>query len=216
MIKKLAKKYGLNLDPLNGDFWELPQRKGQLIIKHDACVKIQHKEGIKLVSMELPLATPDSVCVMVTMSKPTKEGEITHTTLGEANHQNCKNQYKFAMAQKRAIDRCVLQLINAYEYGVYSDSEAEEFNLPIDKKIKDSDSFLKLLESERYSPKLRRDAIAKWGDIKSQEGVDQMLHQMDIFVNKEGWDNSKPNDPKLEDENTTAENKHLQQIKMEV
>ena len=31
------------------------------------------------------------------------------------------------MAEKRGIDRCVLKLINAYEYGVYSEVEADNF-----------------------------------------------------------------------------------------
>ena len=31
------------------------------------------------------------------------------------------------MGEKRGIDRCILKLINAYEYGVYSDSEADNF-----------------------------------------------------------------------------------------
>ena len=31
------------------------------------------------------------------------------------------------MAEKRGIDRAVLKLINAYEYGIYSDVEADDF-----------------------------------------------------------------------------------------
>ena len=34
------------------------------------------------------------------------------------------------MAEKRCIDRCILKLINAYEYGIYSDSEADSFKKP--------------------------------------------------------------------------------------
>jgi hypothetical protein len=31
------------------------------------------------------------------------------------------------MAEKRLKDRLILKLINAYEYGIYSDSEADNF-----------------------------------------------------------------------------------------
>ena len=31
------------------------------------------------------------------------------------------------MAEKRGIDRCVLKLINAYEYGIKSEEEADDF-----------------------------------------------------------------------------------------
>ena len=46
---------------------------------------------------------------------------------GEASPKNCKAPYPFAMAEKRLKDRLVLKLINAYEYGIYSDSEADNF-----------------------------------------------------------------------------------------
>ena len=46
---------------------------------------------------------------------------------GEANALNCTNNYYLAMAQKRACDRVILKLINAYEYGIYSDVEADDF-----------------------------------------------------------------------------------------
>ena len=48
-------------------------------------------------------------------------------TTGEANALNCTAEYYFAMAEKRGKDRLILKLINAYEYGIYSDVEAEDF-----------------------------------------------------------------------------------------
>ena len=48
-------------------------------------------------------------------------------TTGEANALNCTNEYYFAMAEKRGKDRVILKLINAYEYGIYSDVEADSF-----------------------------------------------------------------------------------------
>ena len=48
-------------------------------------------------------------------------------TTGEANALNCTNEYLFAMSEKRAKDRLILKLINAYEYAIYSDVEADDF-----------------------------------------------------------------------------------------
>lgn len=46
---------------------------------------------------------------------------------GEANATNCTSNYYFSMALKRAQDRVILKLINAYQYGIYSDVEADDF-----------------------------------------------------------------------------------------
>ena len=54
-------------------------------------------------------------------------------TTGEANGLNCQSEYYMAMAEKRGKDRVVLKLINAYEYGIYSDTEADDFQ-KVDKK----------------------------------------------------------------------------------
>ncbi len=48
-------------------------------------------------------------------------------TTGEANALNCTAEYYLAMAEKRAKDRAILKLINAYEYGIYSDVESDDF-----------------------------------------------------------------------------------------
>ena len=48
-------------------------------------------------------------------------------TTGEANALNCTAEYYMAMAEKRAKDRVILKLINAYEQGIYSDVEADDF-----------------------------------------------------------------------------------------
>jgi hypothetical protein len=51
----------------------------------------------------------------------------TEWSIGEASPNNCKAPYPFAMAEKRLKDRLTLKLINAYEYGIYSDVEADAF-----------------------------------------------------------------------------------------
>ena len=56
---------------------------------------------------------------------------ITISSVGEADRKNCVSQYLGCMAEKRGIDRCVQKLINAYEYGISSEVEAEDFKKSI-------------------------------------------------------------------------------------
>ena len=117
-IKDIQKKYNLSLD----DFWEHKQSKSW-ILTHDACTKIGNQEGIELVDINVINIEADIVRVLVTM----KKGKVSITTFGEADRKNCFNNFLSMMAEKRGIDRCVLKLINAYEYGVYSEVEADNF-----------------------------------------------------------------------------------------
>ena len=122
-IKDLAKKY--NLDPKN-DFWKHKQ-SGKWIITHDACEKIASMEGIVLKGWETLNSERDFCRFLITMGKDDKE----IASIGEASKENCQSKYYGNMAEKRGIDRCILKLINAYEYGIYSDSEADSFKKPV-------------------------------------------------------------------------------------
>jgi hypothetical protein len=119
-ITDLQKKYSLSKD----DFWELRRGgKAMQIISHDACEKIAATENIQLLTIETLNSERDFVRFLVTMQK----GEKKITTVGEADKSNCTSSYYGAMAEKRGIDRAILKLINAYEYGVYSDVESDDF-----------------------------------------------------------------------------------------
>ena len=117
-IKDIQEKYNLKKD----DFWEHKQSKSW-ILTHDACTKIGNQEGIQLLDINVINSDADLVRVLVTM----KKGSVTITTFGEADRKNCFNPYLAMMAEKRGIDRAILKLINAYEYGVYSEVEADSF-----------------------------------------------------------------------------------------
>ena len=129
-IKDLAEKY--NLDKAV-DFWKHKQ-SGKWIITHDACEKIASMDGLSIAWNKVtgfPLLNvitneAELVRVMATMTN----GTTFVTTSGEAGKLNCQSKYYLNMAEKRCIDRCILKLINAYEYGIYSDSEADAFKKP--------------------------------------------------------------------------------------
>ena len=116
-IKDLGQKY--NLDG-RVDVWSCHDN---WILTHDAITKIANIDGIELIKIESIYQSETSCRVLVTMGK----GSKTITSVGEADTKNCKMSYIASMAEKRGIDRCVLKLINAYEYGIYSEVEAEDF-----------------------------------------------------------------------------------------
>ena len=76
------------------------------------------------------------------------KGDVTITSVGEADDKNCFSGYKGCMAEKRGVDRCVLKLINAYEYGISSEVEAEDFKKPeyYQKTDNQVDKFADMLE----------------------------------------------------------------------
>lgn len=125
-IKDLIKKYSLN----KNDVWEC---HGNWILTHDACTKISHKENISLDKIESIFQTETECRFLITMTKePTEDltEPMTITSVGEASKANCQSKYLGSMAEKRGIDRCILKLIKAYEYGIYSEEEADSFKKP--------------------------------------------------------------------------------------
>ena len=119
-IKELAQKYDLS----KNDFWELKRgTKSMWIITHDACEKIAAKENIQFGAPTIYRDSNQDVAIV----GDAKRGNKVIWSTGEASPKNCKAPYMFAMAEKRLKDRLILKLINAYEYGIYSDSEADNF-----------------------------------------------------------------------------------------
>ena len=169
-IKELAKKYGL----VEGDFWNHKQ-SGQWILTHDAVEKVATKEGIRLVNIETLNSETELVRFLVTMVKD----EVTITSVGEADRKNCHSQYLGCMAEKRGVDRCVLKLINAYEYGISSEVEAEDFKKPeyYQKTDNQVDKFADMLEHPYFDGK-KKQAKQAWTDANSHAKSEVILSQM--------------------------------------
>ena len=125
-IKELATKYQLTED----DFWQLPQNKRLHILTHDACEKIASIEGVRYQKPEWLSKGQDGVwAVEVSGFKKDDPDNVIWTT-GEASRQNCTAKYFVNMAEKRAKDRLILKLIRAYEHGIKSEDEADDFKNP--------------------------------------------------------------------------------------
>ena len=169
-IKELAKKYGL----IEGDFWNHKQ-SGQWILTHDAVEKIATIEGIMLVNIETLNSEKDLVRFLITMAK----GDVTITSVGEADDKNCFSGYKGCMAEKRGVDRCVLKLINAYEYGISSEVEAEDFKKPAYYQKTDNqiEKFADMLEHPYFDGK-KKETKEYWKGADSLTKTELILSQM--------------------------------------
>lgn len=128
------------------DFWILMNRTKTgkmaytgLIISHNGCLKINDTlpEELKF----------NPRCIKYYCDDDTPDGQRTYNQslvfeydssvlendlqkifeIGEVSSKNCTNDYPYAMALKRCMDRVILKNSKLAYSGVYSDSEAEEF-----------------------------------------------------------------------------------------
>ena len=180
-IKELSKKYNLTKE----DYWQ-ESRSKKWIITHDACQKIGDMEGI----IFGPPQVLNSEQNFVRMVISGKKGEVLMWSIGEADNKNCKNLYFGAMAEKRGKDRVILKLINAYEYGIYSDVEADNFQKPAEEFYTEEQTgeFAKLIEHECFKGKKKavKDELRK-STSKShyQKVLNMMKQRIEEFENEQ-------------------------------
>ena len=172
-IQDIARKYDLSKEA-NVDFWK-HQQSGQWILTHNAVEKIANKEGVELIDINVLNSEMDLVRILITM----KLGEKTITSVGEADRNNCRSQYLGCMAEKRGTDRCVLKLINAYEYGISSEVEADDFARPnyYQKTDNELEKFDNMLQHPYFKGK-KADIKTRWKEIQSKSQTDMFLRQM--------------------------------------
>ena len=129
MLVKLYKKYNLTPE----DIFKSPV--GFTIITRSGIDKIQAVAKIDI-TYSLEKVSDDNKYVVIKAigiinSKIDSDGDISKEskrieTYGESSPQNTRNQYPIAMAEKRAMSRCVLKLTGFYELGVYGEDEVNE------------------------------------------------------------------------------------------
>src|SRR5258708_25721962 len=121
-------RYGIDSD----EVWSV--RSGAFAIKHKAIERVAAKEGIEIENLQIYHFSPidKTAAVIVTATwiergilQPGQKAKRCVVTTGEASPANNKNAYPLAMAEKRAVDRAVLKLLNTHG-TLYSESEADE------------------------------------------------------------------------------------------
>ena len=97
---------------------------GNWIIKHKALEKIATNAGITYSDCTVYPPQPGQEHFAVSLIGHL--GDRSEWSIGEASPKNSKNNYYFAMAEKRAKDRVILKLLGLHAY-IYSEEEADEF-----------------------------------------------------------------------------------------
>jgi hypothetical protein len=126
------------------DFWILMNstKTGKmaysgLIISHNGCLKINDTlpEELKFNPKYLSIREPSTGTYKDSLIFIYNSGRIIDEEdkqmlyeIGEVSQNNCKNDYPYAMALKRCMDRVILKNSKLAYSGIYSDSEAEEFS----------------------------------------------------------------------------------------
>lgn len=190
-INDLKVKYNLTQD----DFWELSKgNRRQWIVTHDACEKIAAIEKIDILDLQVLNSDQNFCRLIVTAKKENKIiktiGEATYSPKGDVNG-NCKSNYIGCMAEKRGVDRSILKLIDAYQYGVYSETESDSFQRT------DAESMpKKIVEIQQKTESLREEVLdlmeTRQFDLdkfftvfEGKDNLDQFTHA-DLLKAKDG------------------------------
>ena len=179
-IKELSKKYNLTKE----DYWQ-ESRSKKWIISHDACEKIADMEGIIFGPPQILNSEQNFVRMVISG----KKGEVLMWSVGEADNKNCKNLYFGAMAEKRGKDRVILKLINAYEYGIYSDVEADNFQKPAEEFYTEEQTaeFSELIEHEYFAGKknvVKKELRKSTSKTHYQKVLNMMKQRIEEFEDK--------------------------------
>lgn len=130
-VIKCAEEYDLalpeNFNDKEKDFWNC---HGKWILKHDGCEKIASKENIVFDTPTMNFDVSPNIALLIEGSKLDDDGcpIKQEWSFGEACARNTKMGYWWAMAEKRGKDRVILKLINAYDKGIYSETESDDWN----------------------------------------------------------------------------------------
>ena len=133
-IKKAFTDLGFTEDEVKNGCWLLEREVKQddgakkktavaWIALHKFLEKVANKAGI---NFNLPtVLNCETGEIAVCVEGIDKEGNKAWS-IGEASPKNCKNDYRWAMAEKRAKDRVILKLLGIAG-DMYSEEEADEF-----------------------------------------------------------------------------------------
>lgn len=147
-----------------------------LIISHDGCLKIND-----VLDEELKFK-PECM----TLDKEGYNGSLVFTyncpkqgiyEVGEVSKDNCKNDYPYAMALKRCMDRVILKNSKIAYSGIYSDSEADEFTKRIDEDVvEEKPKTTKTATTKKTSAKTENKQ--KGGDLPIQKTQVELIKKL--------------------------------------
>ncbi len=98
-------------------------RPGVFAVKHKALERIAAKRGIILLDLRLEFVDLANKMALV-RAEMSRNGTNKAISFGEATPYNNKNAYPVAMAEKRAVGRCILKILHVHG-DIYSESEVD-------------------------------------------------------------------------------------------
>ncbi len=175
-----------------------------LIISHDGCLKINDTLDEKL------KFKPECV----TLDKEGYNNSLVYTYIcpeqgiyevGEVSPDNLKNGgYPYAMALKRCMDRVILKNSKIAYAGVYSDSEADEFNKRTDdikqeepkkqEKLDEKTSLIQQIDSLEIQTNTDHEDMLKFYKVESNidmtiEQLQDAKHRLEMKLKKQKIEN---------------------------
>ena len=117
--------------------------------------------------------TGDVAIIIAGYKKDNPDYEIESN--GEANATNCTSNYYFSMALKRAQDRVILKLINAYQYGIYSDVEADDF---VKKDTSPTEKQFDFLQKLAEDLGIKLSGAKRWSKEKVADKIDELKNEI--------------------------------------
>ncbi len=105
---------------------------GTPVVLHKALEKIAAKKGIEFDDPVHLLTNPANKEVVIQVTG--RLGDRQEWSIGEVSAKNCRNEYPFAMAEKRAKDRVILKLLGVAG-DTYSEDESDQFTDTVEAQL---------------------------------------------------------------------------------
>ena len=119
----ILKKLKLDQKDDQGQYKALWDCHGTWVMYHRYIEQAGAENGIEYFYKEIETDSANGVVVVkCTASMINDKFKHEVTSYGEASPKNTRNSYPYAMAEKRAYDRCVLKLLGLHGF-VYSEDE---------------------------------------------------------------------------------------------
>ena len=170
-IAEFMQKYGVASD----EVWPVPGGKSYAV-KHAALERIAFQHNINFGPPQIVEANgADGV---VAMGVSATMADVATWSIGEAAPKNNRNAYPWAMAEKRAKDRCILKLLNLHG-TLYSEDEADDFKrqekgdlIPANNQTFTGNG------KPKASNAIKKESPARWGEIvdmmRSASSLDEL------------------------------------------
>lgn len=182
VIKEAFKKVGFSEEEVKDGCWLLERNNKAVawIALHKFLEKVAQRVGIWFDEPKVMNCTDEEVALWVVGGYENQKA----WSIGEASPKNCKNDYRWAMAEKRAKDRVILKLLGIAG-DMYSEEEADEF--------KEKTPAQKAQETKAQNKLAKEEALKKYESVieylkNTPEPPQEALNRADsIRINLENW-----------------------------